>query len=170
MSCRMMFKTTVFAGALGLLIPALILGQTDKSATKEPAIEQKIVETPPPQLGLRYQSGNRKDPFLNPLLLRKQLELRLNQDEEVPRGTPPPGMSGMYIAQVMLLGVSTSEENRTAIFRGTDKRAYFVRSGDKLFDGFIKKIGTDDVLMVRETKLRSGKVLTQDVTKRLRTP
>jgi hypothetical protein len=165
-----MLRTILFAGALALLIPVTGSGQAGQAAPKAPATEQQLVETPPPQLGLRYQSGTRKDPFLNPLLLRKQLELKLTQDEEVPRGTPPPGIAGMYIAQVMLLGISNSEGQGTAIFRGTDKRAYFVRGGDRVFDGYIKTVGIDDVLMVRETKLRSGKVLTQDVTKRLRTP
>ncbi len=166
-----MIKTTVFTGALALLIPASLSGQgqANKAAAKTPVTEQQLAESLPPQLGLRYRSGNRKDPFLNPLLLRKLQDLK-SQDEEVPRGNAPPGIRGMYIAQVMLLGISASEENHLAVFRGTDKRAYFVKNGDRLFDGYIKTIGLDNVLMVRETKLRSGKVLTQDVTKRLRTP
>jgi len=71
---------------------------------------------------------------------------------------------------VMLLGISTSEEQRTAIFRGTDKRAYFLHDGDRLFDGYVKNVGMDEVTMVRETKYRSGKESAQEVTKRLRTP
>ena len=38
-----------------------------------------------------------------------------------------------------------------------------------MFDGYIKAINLDSVLLIRETKMRSGKVLTQEVTKRLRT-
>ena len=75
----------------------------------------------------------------------------------------------MYIAQITLLGISTAELKQTAVFRGTDKRAYFLQNGDKVFDGYIKKVSADEVLMIRETRLRSGKVLTQEITKRLRT-
>lgn len=163
-------RPAAFLGVMALLIPAWLVGQESKTAKKDPGTNQQLVEMPPPQLGLRYQSGDRKDPFLSPLLLRKQAELKLADDEEEPRSQPTPGIAGMYIAQVMLLGISASEEKRTAIFRGTDKRAYFLEDGDRLFDGYVKKIGIDDVLMVRETKLRSGKVLTQEVTRRLRTP
>lgn len=170
MSSRLTPRSAAFLGVIALLIPAWLVGQESKTAKKDPGTRQQLAEIPPPQLGLRYQSGNRKDPFLNPLLLKKQQELKLSDDEEEPRGQPPPGIAGMYIAQVMLLGISTSEEKQTAIFRGTDKRAYFLQDGDRLFDGYVKKTGIDDVLMVRETKLRSGKVRTQEVTKRLRTP
>jgi hypothetical protein len=34
----------------------------------------------------------------------------------------------------------------------------------------VKQIGTDSCHFTRETKLKSGKVLTQEITKRLRTP
>ncbi len=119
------------------------------------------------EAGVHYDSTNRRDPFLNPLRLKKAAE---DLNEEVGRGAPPPGISGMYIAEVVLLGISSREDGRTAVFRGPDKRAYFLQSGDRLFDGYLKDIGPDSVLLIRETKLRSGKVLTQDVQKRLRTP
>jgi len=61
-------------------------------------------------------------------------------------------------------------ENTTAVFEGTDKRAYFLQEKDKLYDGYIKKIEVDSVVLIRETKLMSGKVVTQEVVKRLRTP
>ncbi len=59
---------------------------------------------------------------------------------------------------------------KVAVVRGSDSRAYFLKVGDKLFDGYLKDIQNDSITLVRETKLRSGKTLTQDVTKRLRTP
>ncbi|MFH1574345.1 MAG: hypothetical protein ABIG68_10195 [Acidobacteriota bacterium] len=114
----------------------------------------------------RYQPSNRRDPFLNPLLLIKNVDL----NEELPRGEAPPGIAGMYIAQVKLVGVSLGEDSRTAVFEGTDKRVYFLREGDRFFDGYLKEIAADAVLMIRERNLRSGKTQTDEVTKRLRTP
>jgi hypothetical protein len=155
-----------------LLLPALAFAQLaagGRAKTAEPAA--KPAESVPAAAGARYENLGRRDPFLNPLLLRKESEQRNKvEDEEISRGSAPPGIAGMFVAQVSLLGVSTSTEKRTAVFRGTDKRAYFLQEGDRLFDGYVKKIGTDDVLMIREMQFRSGKVTTQEVTKRLRTP
>jgi hypothetical protein len=131
-----------------------------------------VVEAPPLKVGPRYESDSRKDPFLNPVLLRKQSELQLKADGEavVSLDDHPPGITGMYIAQIALVGVSAMDAKRTAVFRGTDRRAYFLQEGDRVFDGYLRKIGTEDVLMIRETKLKSGKVLAQEVSKRMRTP
>jgi hypothetical protein len=77
----------------------------------------------------------------------------------------------MLINQVRLLGTSFGEDvPPVAVFQGPDKRAYFLQARDRLFDGYVKQVGTDFVLLVRETKLRSGKIVTQEVTKQLRTP
>jgi hypothetical protein len=116
--------------------------------------------------GIAYKSGNRRDPFLNLLLLKKD---RPAIDEEMSRGVPPPGIAGTYIDQALLQGVSMRDNGRLAVVRGADKRAYFLREGDKLFDGYLKNVEIDSITLVRVTKMRSGKILTQDVTKRLRT-
>lgn len=120
----------------------------------------------PPQIA--YNPGNRRDPFLNPLPYRKksgQLD-----DEEVERGAAPPGIAGTYIAQAVLLGISMRDEGRLAVVRGADSRAYFLREGDRLFDGYVRKIDNGSITLVRETKMKSGKILTQEVTKQLRKP
>jgi hypothetical protein len=118
--------------------------------------------------GVKFQQTNRRDPFLDLLLLNKNTKKQ--DDEEVSRGQAPPGIAGMYIAQVKLQGISIREGSQLAVFRGSDNRAYFLQEGDKLFDGFVKKINADSVLLIRETKLRSGKEFSQEITKRLRTP
>jgi hypothetical protein len=128
---------------------------------------QKTVESPISYSEITYKSGNRRDPFLNPLLTKKGSQ---QEDSEESRGTPPPGIAGTFIAQAMLQGVVVRDRGRVAVVRGADSRAYFLREGDRLFDGYLKVIENDSITLVRETKMRSGKVLTQDVTKRLRTP
>jgi hypothetical protein len=115
----------------------------------------------------RYEPMNRRDPFLNPLLLKPKGG---PTDEELPRGPAVPGIAGMYIGQVKLLGTSIGEESQVAVFEGTDKRVYFLRSGDRLYDGFLKSIGREAVVLVRETSFRSGNTTKEEITKRLRTP
>jgi hypothetical protein len=128
---------------------------------------ERAVESPINYADIRYKPNNRSDPFLNPLLLSKNSN---KDDEEVSKGLPPPGIAGTYIAQLAFEGTSFRDDRPLAIVRGADNRAYFLKEGDRLFDGYLKTIQTDSIILVRETKLRSGKILTQDVTKRLRKP
>jgi hypothetical protein len=139
---------------------------TAQDAAKAAGQVNKTVESPINSAGVSFKSGNRRDPFLNPLHLKKNTDL----DEEVDRGLPPPGIAGTYIAQAAFQGVSIRDDRRLAVIRGVDSRAYFLKVGDRLFDGYVKTIQLDSITFVRETKLKSGKTLTQDVTKKLRTP
>ena len=116
--------------------------------------------------GVSFKSNNFRDPFLNPLLKQKEEK----KDYEINRGLPPPGIAGTFIEEAELKGISIRENGRMAIVKGNGNRAYFLREGDKLFDGYLKTIHRDSITLVRETKMRSGKVITQEVTKKLRTP
>lgn len=124
------------------------------------------VESPIQHSGIPYKSSNRRDPFLAPPKPKPNVII----DEEISRGVPPPGIAGTYLAQTFLEGISIRNDRRTAIVRGRDDRAYFLHEGDRLFDGYLKTIQEDSITLVRETIMRSGKKLTQEVTKRLRTP
>jgi Tfp pilus assembly protein PilP len=164
---RFCFKRLSWA-ILPMLLSVPSIGQNTNQAAKYTAGEiEKPVEIPTNYAAIRYNSSSRRDPFLNPLLLQKKSK---QEDEEIARGLPPPGIAGTFIAQVTLQGTSFCDERRVAIVRGADNRAYFLKEGDRLFDGYLKNVETDSITLVRETKLRSGKTLTQDVTKRLRTP
>lgn len=117
--------------------------------------------------GVSFIPDNRRDPFLNPLLKNKQAA----GDQEIDRGHPPPGIAGTYIAEAVLKGISIRDTGRRlAIVKGSGNRAYFLREGDRLFDGYLKAIHRDSITLVRERKMRSGKIITQEVIKRLRTP
>ncbi len=148
-----------------LLVPAAF-GQAPAKNAAVARGAVAAIESPTVMRAVRYDSDKRLDPFLNPLLQQKNA----NPDEEVDRGAAPPGIAGMYINQVDLVGVSAAPDGQTAVFRGTDKRVYFLHEGDRMFDGYIKAVALDAVRLIRETRLRSGKVLSQEVTKRLRTP
>jgi hypothetical protein len=151
---------------VALLTPSAVSRQTPEKKAVTVTKTLPVVEVPAGIAGVRFESGNRPDPFLNPLGQRKGT---VDPDSEIPRGTPPPGIAGMSTNEVELLGMSLSPEGKTAVFKGTDKRVYFLREGDRLYDGFLKAITVDSVLLIHETKLRSGKVLIQEITKRLRT-
>jgi len=140
--------------------------QSTKKASA-PSVKKSAVEAPAPVVGVKFDPGNHPDPFLNPNLAKKRSE---DPNEEEPRGQAPPGIAGMYIAQVKLLGTVFGEDLPAAVFLGTDQRSYFLQESDRLFDGYVKKIRADSVLLIRETRFRSGKITTQEVIKRLRMP
>ena len=155
------------AVAVFFCVPLMAL-DTKHDAQVDPGLTKKAAEAPIKYSSVHYQSGNRRDPFLNPLFLKKKTKVQ--DDEEVSRGLPPPGIAGTYIAQAALQGITIRDTGKVAVVRGADARAYFIRVSDRLFDGYVKDIQNDSITFVRETKLKSGKTLTQDVTKRLRTP
>jgi Tfp pilus assembly protein PilP len=146
--------------ALSLVFTSQGLGQTGGRERRKPGKDEPS-ETA--AAAVRYQSADRRDPFLNPLLLDKKPD---NQEES--RGAPPPGIAGTYVEQAVLVGISRREGARTAVFQGPDRWAYFLQEGDRMFDGYVKTIQDESVLLMRETRLKSGKVLTQEVTKTLR--
>ncbi len=156
----------VTLACFALLAPFAVSRQAAEDKAAAVKKNAPVVESSTGIAGVRYESGNRPDPFWNPLGQRKG---KIDPDGEIPRENAPPGIAGMSTNEVELLGMSLSPEGKTAVFKGTDKRVYFLREGDRLFDGYIKAITSESVLLIHETKLRSGKVLIQEITKRLRT-
>ncbi len=158
-------KGTTVPLSAALIVAVSGLAQMPKDTRTNPEREKGRVESPVLYQGVRYQSESRRDPFLSPVSQKKDQK---PQDEEVSRGQAPPGIGGMNVAQVALLGIVARDSATSAIFRGTDGRAYFLRAGDKLFDGFVSRIDADSVTLIRETRYTSGKFVKQEVTKRLR--
>jgi hypothetical protein len=165
MQMRSKHRILATFGTFALLVAWAAIAQAQRNEAIRAEKTAAPAESPAVYRDIRYDPTNRRDPFLNPLLFKKNDDV----DQEIQRGNPPPGIAGMKINDLELLGFSVSPEGKTAVFRGTDKRVYFLHEGDRMFDGYIKTVTLESVQMIRETKMRSGKVLTQEVTKRLRT-
>jgi len=146
-----------------LILPAL--AQEKKNADNS---DGSVVETIVKPAAVPYNSSGLRDPFLNLAPLKPSVQ-RSDVDEEVPREHPPSGIEGTFIDKASLEGIVIRGDNRrTAIIRGADNRAYFLREGDRLFDGYLKAIDNDSVVFVRVSKMRSGRILTREVTKQLK--
>jgi hypothetical protein len=149
------------------VLPALAQEEENLDNPKEAAVEP-VVEAPVKPAAVLYEPYSRKDPFFR-LAPPKTTARKADADEEIKRGTAPPGIGGTLIHHAGLEGIVIRSDNRRmVIIRGADDKAYFLREGDRLFDGYLKTIEDDSVVFVRETFMRSGKILTQEVTKRLR--
>jgi hypothetical protein len=157
---------TVFSLLLLIMpiIPAFAQEMENVDSSAKPAIIETI-DRPAPVF---YESGKLKDPFLHIIPPKTSVKV---EDEEVPRGDPPSGIEGTFIEKAGIEGiVLRSGDRRIAVIRSADNRAFLLREGDRLFDGYLKtiEIESGSVVFVRETLMRSGKILTQEVTKRLR--
>jgi hypothetical protein len=101
-------------------------------------------------------SAGKRDPFL-PLV-----------NEQKTGGPPlPPGKAGLVVATVRIDGTVRSPEGMMAVVSNPDQRVYFLREGDRLYDGDVEKIGLDGVTFKENSKDAFGKPVERLVTKRI---
>lgn len=79
----------------------------------------------------------------------------------------PPGKAGLVIATVHVDGTVQSQGGMIAVLSNPDQRVYFVREGDKLYDGDVQKITLDGVTFQEDSKDAFGKPIERVVTKRI---
>jgi Tfp pilus assembly protein PilP len=86
--------------------------------------------------GFTYDAAGRRDPF------RSLLNGRMRED----LGQRPPGLRGMAVDEVRLLGILKVPEGYLAILEGTDKMSYLVQPGAVLWDGTVERIEPGQVV------------------------
>jgi hypothetical protein len=155
-----------------LLLPMLIHSPITAQSVKQhfgysTGRGEKAMQFPMDHSEIRYTPDSRRDPFLDPLRRLKQL---IPTDQKIPPAPLRHGIAGTRIDELEFEGVSLRDDRRLAIIRAADNRAYFLEEGDRLFDGYLKSIQAGSIILVRESKLTSGKILTQDITRHLRKP
>ncbi len=79
----------------------------------------------------------------------------------------PPGKAGLVIATVRVDGAVKSPNGMIAVVSNPDERVYFVREGDRLYDGDVQKISLDGVTFKENSKDAFGKPVERLVTKRI---
>jgi hypothetical protein len=74
-----------------------------------------------------YDPAGRRDPFRN-----------LFEPARTVRGEAPPGMAGMLVSELDLVGiVKDATGGDVALVIGSDNKGYFLRVGDNVFDGAV---------------------------------
>lgn len=99
---------------------------------------EQLIEPP----GYTYNPEGRRDPFVS--LLRRGSDLAGST------ATRPAGLAGLSVAEVTLRGTVQSREGFVAILQGADQKAYIVRPGDKLFDGTVRTVSQNDVVILQQ--------------------
>ena len=131
--------------------PATAKGAT-KAASGNPA-------KPPVEKPAEEKTIVRRDPF--DTLLTKA------RPGNAPPENLPPGKAGLIVETLRIGGIVHSPNGMIAVVSNPQQRVYFLREGDKLYDGSVEKIALDAISFNEIGKDAFGKPLERVVTKRL---
>lgn len=123
----------------------------DKKSAKPPVEKEKPAE--------EKVSSARRDPF-DPLLNKH------TQGSDAPQNLPP-GKAGLVVGTLHIDGIVGGARGMIAIVSNPQQRVYFLREGDKLYDGSVQHITLEAVSFQEVGKDAFGKPLERQVTKRL---
>ena len=132
------------------------------AAPKAPAKDsvQKNAKPPAEKVAAADKATvNRRDPF----------DTLLNKTKPG-TGTPenlPPGKAGLVVASLRIDGIVHGSGGMIAIVSNPQQRVYFLREGDKLYDGSVEHITLEAISFHEIGKDAFGKPLERQVTKRL---
>jgi hypothetical protein len=84
-----------------------------------------------------------------------------------PQENLPPGKAGLVIGTLTVQGTVQGANGMIAVIANPDQRVYFVREGDRLYDGEVQKIALDAVTFQQNTKDAFGKPIERTVVKRI---
>lgn len=133
-----------------------------KSAAKKAASatppSAKAAKPGEPEGGRKTEIANKRDPFV-PLI-------DLDRGHAGPSNLPP-GKAGLVVGTLRVDGSVRSEGGMIAVVSNPDQRVYFIREGDRLFDGDVEKIDMDGVTFHVNTKDAFGRPIERVVTKRI---
>lgn len=93
--------------------------------------------------GYTYDADGRRDPFVS--LLRGGTGGR---GQTV--GTRPAGLAGLLASEVSLKGTIQSPDGFVGLLQGLDNKTYIVKTGDKLFDGTIRQISANAMVILQQ--------------------
>jgi hypothetical protein len=136
-----------------------------KTAAKPPvkAVEKPVTPGATPAPGGPAESevkAARRDPFES-LVSRQQGK----------SGPPlPPGKGGLQVSTLRLDGIVRAPNGMIAVVSNPQARTYFLREGDRLYDGSVEKISMDGVSFHEEGKDAFGKPIERQVNKRIYSP
>jgi Tfp pilus assembly protein PilP len=128
-----------------------------KTAEKKPATAS--TKTPVEKPAQEKTLVGRRDPF----------DALLNKPA-AGGGTPqvlPPGKAGLVVGSLQIDGIVGGAHGMIAIVSNPQQRVYFLREGDKLYDGTVQHITIEAVSFQEVGKDAFGKPMERQVTRRL---
>jgi hypothetical protein len=132
-------------------------GATDPKAAQKPGAANQ--EKTPAVKAPEEKAVARRDPF-------DTLLSKARSGTEPPENLPP-GKAGLMIETLHINGIVNSPTGTIAVVSNSQQRVYFLRDGDKLYDGSVQKITLDGITFQETGKDAFGKPLERSVTKNL---
>lgn len=145
---------------------------TQRPAVPRQAVhrEERVVrvhKTAPPVAVAQTPAAKPENPV--PIVSRRDPFSPLVAVAEVRGGSErlPPGKAGLVIGTVQVDGAVKSGNGMIAVVSNPEDRVYFVRVGDRLYDGDVENISLDGVTFRENSKDAFGKPVERLVTKRI---
>lgn len=136
--------------------PAAKAARKSPAKTAVKAVEKPATPGAPPEAAESEVKQARRDPF-------ESLIGRQNKTQAI----LPPGKLGLQVSTLRLDGIVRSPNGMIAVVSNPQARTYFLRDGDRLYDGSVEKISMDGVSFHEEGKDAFGKPVEHQVNKRL---
>lgn len=165
---RFLYRMVVMAGVLAALaVPAtaqMVGARPNDVRTSLSQAAPATPASPPAQAAARPATApaaaSRRDPF-DPLLGRTT-----GQGAAVPERLPP-GKAGLMIGTLRIDGLVRAPNGMIAVVSNPQQRVYFLREGDRIFDGQVTRITMEAVSFQQTGRDAFGNSLEREVTRRL---
>jgi Tfp pilus assembly protein PilP len=116
------------------------------------------IKAPAEKAAVQKASVQRRDPF--------ETLLKSTAGSGPPQNLPP-GKAGLMVGTLQIEGIVSGASGMIAIVSNPQQRVYFLKEGDKLYDGSIERITLEAITFHQFGKDAFGKPLEREVTKRL---
>jgi Tfp pilus assembly protein PilP len=136
--------------------PAMKQKGKPSAKTSVNAVEKPATPGAAPAAAESEVKQARRDPF----------ESLIGRQKEAPKNLPP-GKLGLQVNTLRLDGIVRSPNGMIAVVSNPQARTYFLREGDRLYDGSVEKISMDGVSFHEEGKDAFGKPVERQVNKRI---
>ncbi len=142
------------------MAPKATTAKPTAKPTKKPATPVRTVSEKKPGTGTAAaKPAVRRDPFES-LVARQEAAAKGGQNL-------PPGKAGLQVATLRVDGIVKANSGMIAVVTNPQARTYFLREGDRLYDGAVEKISMDGVTFHEEGKDAFGKPVERSVNKRI---
>jgi hypothetical protein len=131
-------------------------GKKSPAKTAVKAVEKPATPGTAPAAAESEVKQARRDPF----------ETLIGRQNKAPQNLPP-GKLGLQVSTLRLDGIVRAPNGMIAVVSNPQARTYFLREGDRLYDGSVEKISMDGVSFHEEGKDAFGKPVEHQVNKRL---
>jgi hypothetical protein len=142
-----------------------------KPATPSPGISSpKPAPAPAPKPAVTTAAPAKGLAMLSPTAARRDPFSALIGNKDKVAGLPehlPAGKAGLMVATLRIEGIINGPNGMIAIVSNTQDRVYFLRDGDRLYDGEVEKISMEEISFHQSGKDPFGKPVEREIDKRL---